>query len=165
MKKMFTVLGGIFAVLLVGAVVGFFILNYFGTALDEESKSYVDANLPKILKNWDVGEFTKRASPELMVVAPKEKIEQLFHVFSEKLGSLKEYKGSNGQSNMSITTQEGKVITGAYIAEAIFEKAPATIQFRIIKHGDNWQVLEFRVNSDALNAQRWHQPDLALKMA
>jgi len=51
---------------------------------------------------------------------------------------------------MSVTTQEGKVITGAYVAEAIFEKAPATIQFRIIKHDNIWQVLEFRVNSDAM---------------
>ncbi|MCM2283485.1 MAG: hypothetical protein NDI81_01830 [Desulfobacula sp.] len=150
MKKIFVVLGGIFAVLIVVAVVGFFILNHFGTGLDEESKSYVDANLPQIVKNWDVQELIKRASPELIAIVPKEKIEKLFNVFSERLGPLKEYKGSNGQSNMSVTTQEGKVITGAYVAEANFEKAPASIQFRIIKHGDNWQVLEFRVNSDAL---------------
>ena len=150
MKKFFTILGGIFAVLIFVAVVGFFILNHFGTGLDEESKSYVDSNLPQIITNWNVDELINRASPELMKVAPKEKIKELFNAFSERLGPLKEYRGSNGQANMSVTTQEGKVITAAYVAEAIFEKAPATIQFRIIKHENNWQVLEFRVNSDAL---------------
>ena len=150
MKKFFSILGGIFAVLIVAAVVGFFILNYFGTGLDEESKEYVDSTLPQIIQNWDVDELINKASPELLQVAPKEKIEELFIMFSERLGPVKEYKGSNGQSNMSVTTQEGKVITGAYVAEAIFEKAPATIQFRIIKHDNQWQILEFRVNSDAL---------------
>lgn len=150
MKKFFTVLGGIFAVLIVVAVGGILVLSYLGSGLDKESKSYVDANLPKILKNWDADELLQRASPELMTVAPKEQIEQLFTIFSDKLGPLKQYNASNGQSNLSFTTPEGKVITGAYVAEAIFEKAPATIQFRVIKHGDTWQVLEFRVNSDAM---------------
>ncbi len=150
MKKFFTILGGIFAVLIVVAVVGFFVLNHFGAGLDEESKTYVDSNLPRILTDWNADEMMNRASPELMKVAPKEKIEELFKVFSEKLGPLKEYKGSRGQSNVSVTTQEGKVITGSYIANAVFEKAPATIQFRIIKHDSQWQILEFRVNSDAL---------------
>ena len=150
MKKFFTILGGIFAVLIFVIVVAFFILNHFGTGLDEESKSYVDSNLPKIITNWNVDQLLNRASPELMKVAPKEKIEKLFNAFSERLGPLKEYKGSNGQANMTLITQKGKVITATYIAEAIFEKAPATIQFRIIKRGNNWQILEFRVNSDAL---------------
>ncbi len=150
MKKFLTILGGIFVVLIVVVVVGFFVLNYFGTGLDEESKLYVDSNLPQIINDWSVEELISRASPELMKVAPKEKIENLFNAFSERLGPLKEYKGSNGQANISVTTQKGKVITGAYVAEAIFEKAPATIQFRIIKHDNQWQILEFRVNSEAL---------------
>lgn len=150
MKKFLTILGGIFVVLIVVVVVGFFVLNYFGTGLDEESKLYVDSNLPQIINDWGVEELISRASPELMKVAPKEKIENLFNAFSERLGPLKEYKGSNGQVNISVTTQKGKVITGAYVAEAIFEKAPATIQFRIIKHDNQWQILEFRVNSEAL---------------
>ncbi|OGT98671.1 MAG: hypothetical protein A2298_05280 [Gammaproteobacteria bacterium RIFOXYB2_FULL_38_6] len=98
-------------------------------------------------------ELINRSSPELLKVAPKEKMEELFNAFSKKLGSLKEYKGSKGQSNTSVTTQNGKVITGVYVAEAIFEKAPATIQFRIIKHDNQWQILEFRVNSEALILQ------------
>jgi len=42
------------------------------------------------------------------------------------------------------------VITGEYVAEASFEKASSSLKFGIIKHVGNWQILEFRVNSDAL---------------
>ena len=150
MKRFFTILGGIFAFLIIVAVCGFIILDYFGTGLDEESKLYVDSNLPIIINDWNVNELFNRASPELLKVAPKEKIEKLFSVFSDRLGPLREYKGSSGQVNMSFTVNNGKVITALYIANAIFEKAPATIRFQIIKHKNKWQVLEFRVNSEAL---------------
>jgi len=150
MKKFFSILGGIFAVLIVAAVVGFFLLNHFGTAFDDESNSYVDSNLPQILENWDPEELINRASPELMAIAPNETIEQLFYVLSERLGPLKEYKGSTGESNIYATTDIGNLITitGAYVAEASFEKGSASIKFHLIKHGDNWQVIEFRVNPD-----------------
>ena len=150
MKKLFTILGGIFAALIFVAVVGFFIINHFGSGLDEESKACIDSNLPQILTNWDIDELINRASPELLEVVPKEKIQELLKVFMARLGPLKEYKGSKGQSHMSVTTQNGKVITGVYIAEADFAKAPATINFRIIKHDNKWQILDFRVTSDAL---------------
>ena len=150
MKKLFTVMGVIFAFLMVAGVAGFFVLSYFGSGLDEESKSYVDTNLPIIISEWKVDEFIDRASPEIMQVAPKEKVEELFHVCAERLGPLKEYGGSQGESKIVVTNRKGKVITGTYIAKATFEKAPATIQFRIIKHDNNWQILEFRVNSEAM---------------
>jgi len=35
-----------------------------------------------------------RASPELIKVAPQDKIEHLFKVFAERLGPLKEYKAA-----------------------------------------------------------------------
>ncbi|MBT8763565.1 hypothetical protein KFV02_06420 [Desulfohalobiaceae bacterium Ax17] len=150
MKKILTVLGGIFVVLVIVSIIGFLILNYFGNNLDTESMAYVDENIPKIISAWDSNELINQASPELLQVMSKEKIEYFFKFFSDRLGSLKEYKGSKGKANIFITTGEGKVITAAYLAEALFEKAPSTIQIRIIKHDDKWQILEFRVNSDAL---------------
>lgn len=150
MKKFFTILGGIFAFLIVAAVIFFSITYYYGTGYDKESKLYVDLNLPQIIDNWKVEALTKRASPELMKVAPREKIEELFKVCSDKLGPMKEYKGSKGQSTIAFKAEKGKLITGAYVAEAIFEKAPATIKISIIKRNNDWQILEFFVNSDAM---------------
>jgi hypothetical protein len=51
---------------------------------------------------------------------------------------------------MSATTQTGKVISAQYTAEATFQKGDATIKLGLIKHGDQWQILSFYVDSPAL---------------
>jgi hypothetical protein len=149
MKKILMVLGVVFAALIIVVVIGFFMLNYFGSKLDKESMAYVDEAIPIIISSWNSKELIDRASSELLQVAPVDKIESLFNIFSGRLGKLETYKGSKGQANISVTPQ-GKVTTAAYVAEAIFERAPATIQIRVILHNNKWQILQFHVNSEAL---------------
>jgi hypothetical protein len=38
---------------------------------------------------------------------------------------------------------------GQYIAKATFEKGEATIKLLLIKHGDQWQIAGFNVDSPA----------------
>ena len=54
-------------------------------------------------------------------------------------------------------------ITADYDAEATFEKGNATIHLTLIKHGDNWQIMGFHVNSSAL-APRSPETDLAIAL-
>lgn len=149
MKKFFIVLGTIFACLIVLGVVLFSIAVHTGSKLDVESKAYVDRIVPQIVTSWDSRELLNNASPELLKVAPADKIDSMFKMLSEKLGGYKEYKGSKGDSLVNITPQ-GKVITAAYFTQVSFDKADATVKIRVIKHGENWQVLEFHVDSQAL---------------
>lgn len=149
MKKFFVVLGVIFACLIVLGIIFISIAAYTGSKLDAESKAYVDRMVPQIVASWDSKELLNNASPELLKVAPADKIESMFKMLSGKLGGYKEYKGSKGDSLVNITPQ-GKVITAAYITQVSFDKADATVRIRVIKHGENWQVLEFYVNSEAL---------------
>jgi len=51
---------------------------------------------------------------------------------------------------MSATTQTGKVISAQYTTKAAFEKGEATVTLGLIKHGDQWQILRFNVNSPQL---------------
>lgn len=146
MKKFFIVLGVIFTCLIVLGSVLFAIAAYRGSKLDAESKAYVDRAVPQIVASWDPKELLNRASPELLKVAPAEKVEVMFKMFSEKLGKYKEYKGSKGDSLVNITPQ-GKVVTAAYMTQATFEEGDATIRIRAIKHGARWQILEFYVDS------------------
>jgi len=150
MKRILVVLGGIFAFILLVGIIGFLVLNFFGRRLDKESKAYVDEVIPIIATSWNSKDLLDRASPELIQVAPTEKIESLFHAFSEKLGPLREYKGSRGDAKLGFTPQMGKITTADYVAEAIFEKAPAKINVRTILHNGTWQILQFYVNSEAL---------------
>ncbi len=149
MKKFFVVLGAIFAGLIVLGAIFIAIAAHSGSKLDAESKAYVDRIVPLVVTSWDSKELLNNASPEFLKVAPADKIESMFKMLSEKLGSYKEYKGSKGDSLVNFTPQ-GKIITAAYFTQVAFDKADATVKIRVIKHGENWQVLEFYVDSQAL---------------
>jgi hypothetical protein len=149
MKKTLMIIGGIFAILIVAGVIGISVLAVKGTALDEESRVYVDEVTPKILSNLSKETLFQYASDELKSAASPEEFDKIFNWFA-KLGRFQEYKGSNGQVTTSLTTEQGKQITGSYQAQAEFEKGPATIKIKTIKKGDNWKVLGFHITSMAL---------------
>jgi hypothetical protein len=149
MKKILIILGSIFAILILVGIISVSILAFKGAALDKESKAYVDEVTPKILENLNQETLFQYSSDELKNSASPEEFDKLFNWFT-KLGKFKEYKGSKGQAGISITTERGKQVTGNYIAQAEFENGPATINITIIKKGNNWQILGFRINSMAL---------------
>ena len=150
MRKKLTISAGIVAVFVVGVAVAFIVLSRSGTEIEKDAQAYIDANIPQIVTNWDAQELINRASPALLEVASKEQFTALFTTLSDKLGSLIEYKGSRGQTNMTLTINDGRVVTGTYEADAVFTKAPAVILCRIVRQGAAWTIEEFRVNSDAL---------------
>jgi hypothetical protein len=129
--------------LVIGAIV------VYGRALDKESRAYADAAISSIVSNWDVKQLERRASREFTSSIQPGDLDKIFDAL-RKLGALKEYKGSEGQATISITTQNGKVITATYLGDADFERGSARIQIVLIQHDDQWQVLGFRVNSSAL---------------
>ena len=149
MKKFFQVLGLIFAVVILVGVVGFVVIFLKGSSLDKESKAYVDEVTPKVLADLRKETLLIYASDELKSAVKPEEMDKLFTWF-KKLGQFKEYKGSTGQANISLTTQAGKVITGQYLAQAEFDTGPAQVQIVTVKKGDKWFVQMFRVNSMAL---------------
>ncbi len=143
------ILGSVFAVLIVLGVIGFAVLNIKGTALDKESKAYVDDVTPKILADLNQETLFLYASDELKNSASPEDFEKIFNWFG-KLGRFVEYKESKGQSNISVTIQNGKQIKAYYEAQAEFETGPVTVAVAAIKKGDNWQLIGFKIISMAL---------------
>jgi hypothetical protein len=147
MKKVLIVLGSIFLVLVVLAIIGIGIAAYKGTALDKESKAYVDSAVPAIVTGWNKQQLVSRASPEFMQAVKDDELDKLFGMF-HRLGNFKSYDGAKGDSNMTVSNK-GKVVSAAYIANATFDTGPATIKISLIKHAD-WQILGFHVDSNAL---------------
>ena len=145
MKKVQMVLGGIFLGILILGAVGVAIVAVKGSALDRESKQYVDTAIPAIAANWDIVEIQKRASPEFKAAVNNDDLEKLIRVF-RKLGKFKSYNGAKGDANISVTTQNGKVISAAYVACADFENGPALIKLSLIKHGNEWQLRAYPKN-------------------
>jgi len=146
-KRFLAIVGGIalIAILLIGGFIGY--SAYQGRALDASSKEYVDKNIALIVSSWSKDELLKRASPQLLkVVAEKpDQIDHLFRGFA-KLGAMRSYDGSKGDSNVSYTNKDGKVITASYIADATFENGNAHITVRLIQTSGSWQFLLFNVN-------------------
>lgn len=149
MKKFLIILGSIFLVVIVLGAIGIGFIAYRGNALDKESKSYADSAIPAIVINWNEKELLARASPEFKQAVTTDQLDRLFR-WVNSLGQLQKCQPSQGQALMSATTQAGNVISAQYTAKATFQKGEATIKLGLIKHGDQWQIVNFYVNSPAL---------------
>jgi len=149
MKKFFIVLGSIFLALIVLGGIGIALVAIRGTALDKESRAYADSAIPAIVTGWSEKELLDRASPEFKKAVTIDQLDRLFRWVSS-LGQLRKCEPAEGQAIMSATTETGKVTSGQYTAKATFEKGEATIKLGLIKHGDQWQILRFYVDSPAL---------------
>jgi hypothetical protein len=149
MKKILIVLGSIFLAVIVLVAVGIGFIAIRGTALDKESKSYADAAIPAIVTTWSQKELLDRASPEFKKAATIDQLDRMFRWFAT-LGKLQKCEPAEGHALMSATTQEGKRTSAQYTSKATFQKGEATIKLGLIKHGDQWQILGFYVDSPAL---------------
>jgi len=146
MKKFFIVLGSIFLALIVLVAIGIAFIAIKGTALDKESKVYADSAIPAVVTAWSEKELLDRASPEFKKAVTIDQLDGLFRAFA-RLGRLQKCEPAQGHSLMAATTQSGKTTSGQYTAKATFEKGEATIKLGLIKHGDQWQILGFHVDS------------------
>lgn len=153
MKKRVMLLGyGLLAlvVLLIAAVAT---MDVMGRILDKESKAFVDAAIPAIVSDWDVEEIRKRASPEFSETINYDDLQQFFDIL-HGLGELEEYRGSTGESTLTLSWPQGMVITAVYEASADFEAGSAEMQITLIKHAGRWQLLGFKIKPEELNERK-----------
>lgn len=148
MKKLLMILGAFFLALIILAAIGIGIFAVKGSALDKQSKAYVDSTVPILVNGWDEQELLSRASPEFKQVVDKDDLDKL-HTQFRKLGRLRDCQASEGEANMSITTQNGRSITASYSVKAKFDAGSAVIKISLIKHGDQWQIYGFHISSEA----------------
>lgn len=147
LKKTLMIVGALFLAGVLILAITFGVLFYKGSKLDRYSKQYADTAVVAIVSDWNSAELERRMSPEFKAIVKEGDTSRLFGMLS-RLGKLKEYRGSQGQSNMSVTTQQGKVISASYLCKAEFETGPAEIQLALIQHDGEWQILGFHVNSN-----------------
>jgi hypothetical protein len=144
MRKFLTVVGGLTLIVIAVLGIGIGVAIYKGTALDRESKAFVDEAVPAIVATWSRQQLLDLATPEL-----REKLEAdngLFDAFS-RLGPLVEYEGAKGQATMSYTTSSGSIVSASYVAKARFKNASATIRIGLTKQDGRWMIHGFYVDS------------------
>jgi hypothetical protein len=148
MKKIFLILGGIFAVILVvlGIVAAIFIPRLI--KLDREATAYIKDAVPRIAANWDSQDLVDRATPELLSAAKTRKeIDRLFVLFRH-LGALKHLDKPKGMVSWRTFTGTGTVTFGNYTVEGQFQQGAATIEIQLRRVGNTWKINGFRINSD-----------------
>lgn len=150
MKNVFTAIGAIGVVLavLVGAYIGSLISHIHD--LDDQSKAFVDRNVPLILSTWDDEDLLKQASPDFISGNGKDDLDKEFIGLSHKLGKMQAYQGSNGKSNTYFSLRGRELIIADYQAKVIFANGPADISLTLVKNGDAWQIQRFDLTSPAL---------------
>jgi hypothetical protein len=151
-KKVIMILGYIFLALMILLLAGIGSLTVIGNRLDKESKAFVDAAIPAIVSTWDISEIEKRASPEFNDEVDYDGLEQDFGVL-QQLGNLVMYKGSTGDAHITLSFQYGYEITADYTASANFEAGSTSMRMSLIKHGGQWQILEFKIDPEELSGR------------
>jgi len=148
MKRLLVALGAIFGLVLVCAICGIAFLALSARGLSKESQAYVDDAIPAITLHWSRDELENRASPEFSRGINNEDLMKLLSLFHRDLGGLQKYKGATGGAWV-VFNRSGKDITADYVASADYERAPATIRIKLIRHGERWQILALHVDSKA----------------
>lgn len=148
MRKLLTILGVMFAVILVLVVIAAAIFIPHSLKLEHEGAIYIRSAVPKIVEHWNPQELRERATPELLKAAKSpDEIDRLFKMFS-KLGALKHLDTPEGTVTSSAYTGTGVVTVGNYEVHAEFERGAATIKIQLLRVGDAWKINGFHISSD-----------------
>jgi hypothetical protein len=94
-----------------------------------------------------------RSSPEFRKAVTVDQLDRFFLAYYNTLGGLQKCEPAQGQATMSLTSQAGRMTTGQYTAKATFEKGEGAIKLTLIKHGGEWQIEGFYVDSPAFAAR------------
>ena len=154
MKKTIMALGYLFAVLLLGVILGALLLAYAGKRLDRSSRAYADAAILAVVTDWDVDELRKRASPEYDEAVDYGEVEDDFDALREEMGGLVAYRGSTGDSLITLSFKYGIEITADYRATVEFEAGMAEVQVVLIRHAGQWRVLDLFLDPQAYSENR-----------
>jgi hypothetical protein len=144
MRRFFFWFGVAAAALLIVAVVGGVVLLRKGSALDAESKAYVETSFKAIASKWDQQELLDRASPELLASIKPDALTQVFDKFSQ-YGALVEYEGATGAANVSYFNGVSKISAG-YQGKAKFENGEATFNVLLVKLSGKWLIKGFHID-------------------
>jgi len=149
MGKFFKVLGILSGILILfmGISAGWAFFSVRG--LDEESKNWVVTSVKPVLESWSADKLVQLSSIELITVAPKEKIEELMKVLSEKLGKFESLGEPKGEAHVDVNNLQ-KTITAQYDIPVKFSGGDGKLVIHAIKKDEGWQFLQFHIDSNAL---------------
>src|SRR5258706_6334820 len=146
MRKFLYILGALTLTMLVVIGVGVGVLFYNGSALDTESKAFVDSPVPAITANWSEEQLLDRSTPELRDSIKPGELKSLFAAFA-RIGPLVEYQGAMGEANMFYAVGAGSTVSASYVAKARFQNGDAIFRIALLKRNGHWLIQNFHVDT------------------
>ena len=146
MRKFLYILGALTLTMLVVIGVGVGVLFYSGSALDTESKAFVDSAVPAITANWSEDQLLDRSTPELRNSIKPGELKSLFAAFA-RIGPLVEYQGAMGEANMFYAVGAGSTVSASYVAKARFQNGDAIFRIALLKRDGHWLIQNFHVDT------------------
>ena len=148
MKKALLIIAGILTLLVALGAAAYYSLNQQAVKARQESLAFVKKELPQVVANWDPQALLRITSPQLKPKLSAGELEKVFTFFTQKLGPLKQYGETRGQSNVTLSLK-GFSSSAVYISQATFAKGPAQLLIGLRKQQGQWHVTDFRVDSPA----------------
>jgi hypothetical protein len=148
LKKFFTILGGIFAAMIVILIIVIAIAIPRTLKLEHSGAAYIQVAVPKIAKHWNPRELTERASPGLLSsLGHHKQVDRLFVLF-RRLGALRHLGKPKGSVYTGYFPGSGDATVGNYTVQAEFANGAATIDIQLYRTGGSWQINGFHINSN-----------------
>lgn len=133
---------------------GLYALSVCGKRWDSESKAYVEAAVPAVLRSWSAAELDRRAAEEFRAAGSPAELEAFLKKMSDQLGPLKRYDGASGESRFSFNGGP-RTVTAAYLSRVSFEKGDADVETILVRRRDQWLILAFRISPVEADAPRY----------
>ncbi|HWB58059.1 MAG TPA: hypothetical protein VG733_01140 [Chthoniobacteraceae bacterium] len=115
------------------------------SAINGEAQNYLDAEMPRILANWDSNELWDRSSRALQANMGRDRMKALFSQLSAQLGPLSQYDGVTSvagyRKGFGLGGGEGDTAIG--LAGAHFARGPGSFKVALVRHDGKWQINAF----------------------
>jgi len=142
-------IAALFLIILVG--IGIAISVFQGTKLDRQSKEATERMVTSICTSWDIEVMKKFESPNLAKNVSDQDLKRYFSWFSQNLGPIKNISSSVGDSLIYYNFLNfSRNISASYNCTVTFEKAPATINLKLVYLDGQWLIDNFALRSEAL---------------
>jgi hypothetical protein len=148
MKKILSVLGGIFLVILV------VVLGFGGYAavkspkLYAESKAYVEATLPALLANFTSEKFASYMTPQEGATLNTSAFESVAFFQRQSLGAFESCE--NIKSDRFLLSVMNSEVRARHLVRCHFEKASVTVAVAVEKTGEAWYLTGVHFDTSTL---------------
>lgn len=112
---------------------------------EADGKAYVDAEIPRIVGTWNCDVLINDSSPELKLVLPWNRAQNICKRFAPMLGPMIAYRGSKGTVVTLGPSSSGATASASYIAQVAFKRGVASVYLSAIQRGGSWQISGFVV--------------------